>query len=156
MANFGVSPVEARDALVKNGITINGLAILSEEPWLDDNYYRSNVVGGPDAFVLVAKSFDSFAEAIPRKLVQEVASGSDDNAVHTPRSGKQDISDLEISRRQPPFIKPPLAAVPQLGTLAQDHLGNVERFLRMTLLDAPREAVLEIRLVREFREMDGK
>jgi hypothetical protein len=76
MANFGVSPVEARDALVKNGITINGLAILSEEPWLDD-YYRSNVIGGPDAFVLVAKSFDSFAEAILRKLVQEVASGSD-------------------------------------------------------------------------------
>jgi hypothetical protein len=76
MANFGVSPVEARDALVKNGITINGLAILSEEPWLDD-YYRGNIIGGPDAFVLVAKSFDSFAEAILRKLVQEVASGSD-------------------------------------------------------------------------------
>ncbi|HEV8031859.1 MAG TPA: DUF1194 domain-containing protein [Stellaceae bacterium] len=72
MANFGVSPVDARDALVKKGITINGLAILSEEPWLDD-YYRSNVIGGPAAFVLVAKSFDSFAEAILRKLVQEVA-----------------------------------------------------------------------------------
>ena len=72
MANFGVSPVEARDALVGRGITINGLAILSEEPWLDD-YYRSNVIGGPSAFVLVAKSFDTFAEAILRKLVQEVA-----------------------------------------------------------------------------------
>jgi hypothetical protein len=72
MANFGVSPVDARDALVKKGITINGLAILSEEPWLDD-YYRSNVIGGPAAFVLVARSFDSFAEAILRKLVQEVA-----------------------------------------------------------------------------------
>src|SRR5882672_12840809 len=46
MANFGVPPVTARDALVKAGITINGLAILSEEPWLDD-YYRNNVVGGP-------------------------------------------------------------------------------------------------------------
>lgn len=73
MANFGVSPIEARDALVGKGITINGLAILSEEPWLDD-YYRSNVIGGPSAFVLVAKSFDTFAEAILRKLVQEVAS----------------------------------------------------------------------------------
>ena|SRR5437764_1918225 len=77
MANFGVSPVEARDALVKKGITINGLAILSEEPWLDD-YYRSNVIGGPSSFVLVAKSFDTFAEAILRKLVQEVASGPPD------------------------------------------------------------------------------
>jgi hypothetical protein len=73
MANFGVPPVTARDALVGKGITINGLAILSEEPWLDE-YYRSNVVGGPAAFVLVAKSFDSFAEAMLRKLVQEVAS----------------------------------------------------------------------------------
>jgi hypothetical protein len=72
MANFGASPVEARDALVGKGITINGLAILSEEPWLDD-YYRSNVIGGPSSFVLVAKGYDSFAEAILRKLVQEVA-----------------------------------------------------------------------------------
>jgi hypothetical protein len=73
MANFGVPPVTARDSLVGKGITINGLAILSEEPWLDE-YYRSNVVGGPAAFVLVAKSFDSFADAMLRKLVQEVAS----------------------------------------------------------------------------------
>ena len=73
MANFGVPPVTARDALIKQGITINGLAILSEEPWLDD-YYRNNVVGGPAAFVLVAKNFDSFADAMLRKLVQEVAS----------------------------------------------------------------------------------
>ena len=73
MANFGVPPVTARDALVSKGITINGLAILSEEPWLDE-YYRSNVVGGPAAFVAVAKNFDSFAEAMLRKLVQEVAS----------------------------------------------------------------------------------
>lgn len=74
MANFGASPVEARDALVGKGITINGLAILSEEPWLDD-YYRGNVIGGPSSFVLVAQSYDSFAEAILRKLVQEVAGG---------------------------------------------------------------------------------
>jgi hypothetical protein len=73
MANFGVPPAEVRDRLVARGITINGLAILSEEPWLDD-YYRNNVIGGPASFVLVAKDFDSFAEAILRKLVQEVAS----------------------------------------------------------------------------------
>src|SRR5437764_12460148 len=72
MANFGVAPVTARDSLVKAGITINGLAILSEEPWLDD-YYRQNVIGGPSAFVAVAKDYNSFAEAILRKMVQEVA-----------------------------------------------------------------------------------
>jgi hypothetical protein len=32
------------------------------------------VIGGPSAFVVVATSFDSFAEAMLRKLVQEVAS----------------------------------------------------------------------------------
>src|SRR3954468_4209089 len=73
MANFGVPPAEVRDRLVPRGITINGLAILSEEPWLDE-YYRKNVIGGPASFVAVAKDFDSFAEAILRKLVQEVAS----------------------------------------------------------------------------------
>ena len=74
MANFGVPPIVARDQLVKQGITINGLAILTEEPWLDD-YYQHNVIGGPASFVTVAKTFDSFAEAMLRKLVQEVASG---------------------------------------------------------------------------------
>ncbi len=74
MANFGEPPVTVRDALVKQGITINGLAILSEEPWLED-YYSRNVIGGPAAFVVVAKGFDSFADAMLRKLVQEVARG---------------------------------------------------------------------------------
>ena len=41
MANFGEPPTAARDALIKRGITINGLAILTEEPWLDE-YYRQN------------------------------------------------------------------------------------------------------------------
>src|SRR6266702_894483 len=74
MANFGVPPATVRDELVKAGITINGLAILSEEPWLED-YYSRNVIGGPAAFVVVAKGFDSFADAMLRKLVQEVARG---------------------------------------------------------------------------------
>jgi hypothetical protein len=74
MANFGMSPAVARDQLVAQGITINGLAILTEEPWLDD-YYRQNVIGGPSSFVLVAKNFDDFADAMLRKLVQEIAVG---------------------------------------------------------------------------------
>jgi hypothetical protein len=72
MANFGGPPAVARDRLLAVGIAINGLAILTEEPWLEA-YYRRNVIGGPAAFVVVAHDFDSFAEAILRKLVQEVA-----------------------------------------------------------------------------------
>jgi len=72
IANFGVPPAIARDLLVKKGITINGLAILTEEPSLDQ-YYTHNVIGGPSSFVIVAKSMDTFADAMLRKLVQEVA-----------------------------------------------------------------------------------
>jgi hypothetical protein len=72
MANFGLPPIVARDRIVAAGISINGLAILTEEPWLEA-YYRSNVIGGPGAFVLVARDFRSFADAMLRKLVQEVA-----------------------------------------------------------------------------------
>jgi hypothetical protein len=72
MANFGVPPEQVRDQLVQQGITINGLAILTEEPWLDD-YYRHNVIGGPAGFCIVAENMDSFAEAMLKKLVQEIA-----------------------------------------------------------------------------------
>jgi hypothetical protein len=72
MANFGPAPAPVRDRLVAEGITINGLAILTEEPWLAD-YYRENVIGGPAGFCLVAENMDSFAEAMLRKLVQEIA-----------------------------------------------------------------------------------
>jgi hypothetical protein len=71
IANFGLPPAAARDRVVDAGITINGLAILTDEPWLAD-YYRANVIGGPSAFVVVARTFDDFADAILRKLVQEV------------------------------------------------------------------------------------
>ena len=72
MANFGLTPTVARDRVVEAGISINGLAILTEEPWLEA-YYRSNVIGGPGAFVVAARNSGTFADAILRKLVQEVA-----------------------------------------------------------------------------------
>jgi hypothetical protein len=72
MANFGLPPTVARDRIVAAGISINGLAILTEESWLE-GYYRSNVIGGPGAFVVVAQDLGGFADAMLRKLVQEVA-----------------------------------------------------------------------------------
>ena len=82
--NSGRDVAELRDQAVAKGITINGLAILSETPlpWNPehtnppgglDHYYRTNVIGGPGAFVMVAKNFDSFGEAIISKLIAEVA-----------------------------------------------------------------------------------
>ncbi|HTV45578.1 MAG TPA: DUF1194 domain-containing protein [Stellaceae bacterium] len=75
IANLGPPPASVRDRLVAAGITINGLAILTEEPWLED-YYRHNVIGGPGAFVVAARDFGSFADALRRKLVGEVATAS--------------------------------------------------------------------------------
>ncbi|HYM73973.1 MAG TPA: DUF1194 domain-containing protein [Stellaceae bacterium] len=88
MANFGAPPARVRDQLVQQGITINGLAILTEEPWLDD-YYRHNVIGGPSGFVIVAENMDSFAEAILKKLVQEIAGTPPRYAVNPKRWAQQ-------------------------------------------------------------------
>jgi hypothetical protein len=70
--NDGRPVTEARDAAVAAGITINGLPILEVEPDLEA-YYRENVIGGPDAFVVVARDTGSFGEAVLRKLLVEVA-----------------------------------------------------------------------------------
>ncbi len=70
--NDGRPVADARDDAVSAGITINGLPIIEVEPELE-RYYRDNVVGGPDSFVIVAQSIESFAQAVLRKLLLEVA-----------------------------------------------------------------------------------
>ena len=67
-------PVElARDAAVAAGITVNGLVI--ERPSMPDldAYYRAAVTGGPRSFVIAAKDRRSFAEAILKKMILEIA-----------------------------------------------------------------------------------
>jgi hypothetical protein len=71
-SNGGPSPATARDAAVALGLTINGLAILTEEPDLEA-HYRNEVIGGQDAFVLAVEDLASFPRAVMRKLVAEIA-----------------------------------------------------------------------------------
>ena len=71
MNNIGTEMTAARDRVLADGITVNGLPILTEEPWLE-TYYTEYVIGGPNAFVITAEGLDSFAEAMKRKLVQEL------------------------------------------------------------------------------------
>lgn len=82
--NSGRDVTLARDAALAKGVTINGLVILSERPmaWNPEHtnppgglekYYRDNVVGGPGAFVIVAEDFNSFGQAIVKKLIAEIA-----------------------------------------------------------------------------------
>ena len=54
------------------GVTINGLAILNEDPMLDV-YYQRNVIAGTGAFVTIAADYEDFARAILAKLVREIA-----------------------------------------------------------------------------------
>jgi len=82
--NAGGDVTLARDKAIAQGVTLNGLVILSETPlaWNPDhtnppgglqNYYRNNVIGGPGAFVMVAENFNSFGQAIVKKMIAEVA-----------------------------------------------------------------------------------
>ncbi|MDO9414333.1 MAG: DUF1194 domain-containing protein [Pseudolabrys sp.] len=82
--NSGRSVTAARDEALRLGITINGLVILSDTPmpWNPEHtnppgglaqYYRDNVTGGPGSFVVEAKDFNSFGEAIVKKMIAEIA-----------------------------------------------------------------------------------
>ena len=93
--NAGRDVTQSRDDALALGITINGLVILSERPlpWNPEhtnppgglaNYYRVNVTGGPGAFVLEAKDFNSFGQAIIKKLIAEIADATSPDAP-TPR-----------------------------------------------------------------------
>ena len=70
-ASDGVEPAFVREKAVRAGVTVNGLAILSEEPDLE-RYYLDNVIGGPAAFVVVADDYQDFADAVMRKLIREI------------------------------------------------------------------------------------
>jgi hypothetical protein len=89
-SNSGRPITEARDQAIANGVTVNGLAIINDQPNLGysshthppgglPNYYQQNVVGGPNAFLVVVKDFNSFADAMANKLAKEidVAGGGD-------------------------------------------------------------------------------
>ena len=82
--NAGRDVVAARDEVLAQGVTINGLVILSDTPlaWNPDhtnppggleNYYRDHVIGGPGAFVMATRDFKSFGQAIVKKMIAEVA-----------------------------------------------------------------------------------
>ena len=62
----------ARDDAVDAGITINGLAIVNEDEKLEA-FYRHNVIGGDNAFVMTANDFSDYAAAIREKLLRELA-----------------------------------------------------------------------------------
>ena len=67
-----VATADARDAAILHGLTVNGLPIASrDEPGIVD-WYHTNVVGGPGAFLVVADTYDAFSAAFREKLRLEI------------------------------------------------------------------------------------
>jgi Protein of unknown function (DUF1194) len=69
--NSGADLNAARDLAAALGITVNGLAIESEQQGLTE-YYEQNVIIGADAFVERATDFEDYARAIRDKLLKEL------------------------------------------------------------------------------------
>ncbi|MEC9345825.1 MAG: DUF1194 domain-containing protein [Pseudomonadota bacterium] len=63
----------ARELAWRQGVTINGLPILSQEKQIDF-YYLSVVIVGNGSFIEIASDYNSFADAMTRKLVREIGS----------------------------------------------------------------------------------
>jgi hypothetical protein len=86
-SNQGRPVADARDAALKAGVVINGLAIFNHRaaeqggylalhtnpPGGLVKYYHENVIGGAGSFVLPIDGFDGFGQAIIHKLVSEIA-----------------------------------------------------------------------------------
>jgi hypothetical protein len=100
--NVGGLVTQARDAAVARRITVNGLPIVNDRmdrygapmPNLD-LYYRNCVIGGPGAFMVVAEDFQSFAVAVRRKLILEIAG-------LTPPPRSPDLLHRAAARWEPP------------------------------------------------------
>lgn len=77
--NQGIPVTEARDAAIAQGITINGLPMMTRDGFASqfhiddlDRYYTKCVIGGPGAFMVPVNDWEQFAEAVRRKLVLEI------------------------------------------------------------------------------------
>lgn len=65
-------PPMVRDLAETLKVEINALAISNEQPDLAQ-YYTSNVITGPDAFVMAVSDYRGFGDALRRKLIREIS-----------------------------------------------------------------------------------
>lgn len=71
---------DARDEVLAVGIVINGLAVLCRDCWSGrpvgydlERAFSDRIIGGPGSFVVTADGPRSFAAAVRRKLILEIA-----------------------------------------------------------------------------------
>ncbi|MFO1188315.1 MAG: DUF1194 domain-containing protein [Alphaproteobacteria bacterium] len=135
--NSGPTVTSPRDGALAQGITINGLPVVNDRmdpygaPQMPDldRYYLACVIGGPGSFIVVAKDFHDFANAVRRKLVLEIAGGEPD-ARHA--SNQSVPAQLRIAQAAP-------APLPQYGRSPQaifpPGCDAGERYMRQRFLD---------------------
>lgn len=104
--NQGRPVAAARDAVVQQGIVINGLPLMTKEgmgtQWHLDNldyYYETCVIGGPGSFVIPVLNWEDFAEAVRRKLVLEIASLPMTEVVQPIQYALRDPSDCLVGEK---------------------------------------------------------
>ena len=68
--NVAEGPEQARNILVAQGVTINGVVIGHDRGVI--GYFRRNVIGGPAAFVLPAGEPQTLVDVFKRKFVTEI------------------------------------------------------------------------------------
>ncbi|MEL6766550.1 MAG: DUF1194 domain-containing protein [Pseudomonadota bacterium] len=78
--NWSGPPIApARQQVLDAGITVNGLAVLCRDcsgrpvDYDLERAFENQIVGGPGAFVITADSAETFADAVRRKLILEIA-----------------------------------------------------------------------------------
>ena len=76
--NVGEGARPARDRLVAEGITINGVALGRDRTFFA--YLKRDVIGGPESFALMANDPEMLVEVVARKFITEIvfnATGAD-------------------------------------------------------------------------------
>jgi len=86
--NQGPAVDVARDAVIAQGITINGLPLMTSGRMRSvfdindlDVYYTNCVIGGPGSFMIPVNDWSQFPEAVRRKLVLELAGTPDESGL---------------------------------------------------------------------------
>jgi len=80
--NEGIKPENVLRMWDFSQITVNGLAIRGTDPLHDSAhedivyYYRHNVLHGNNSFLVIAENFESFEEAMKKKLLKEITPGA--------------------------------------------------------------------------------
>ena len=102
-------PVDrARDEVLAQGVTINGLPLMTNGGGFAgmfdvvnlDEYYENCVIGGPGAFVISVNDWSQFPEAVRRKLVMELAAApADIEAPKVTKAAAEFSNDCQIGEK---------------------------------------------------------